>query len=123
MDTAETPATINQIAPSELLPLRGNNSSVPPVGSGTYGDCVLRTFQRFGIAVIEKLPSSNLKAVMHEAHCMNALTHPSIPHLLGVQIETKPFSLIMQLLGEGEESATVHKLLYQGTINDLSLHK
>ena len=122
MDTAETPATINQIAPSELLPLRGNNPSVTPVGSGTYGDCVLRTFQRFGITVIEKkLPSSNLKAVMHEAHCMNALTHPSIPHLLGVQIETKPFFLVMQFLGEGEESATVHKLLHQGTINDLSL--
>ena len=42
---------------------------------------------------------------------MNILTHPSIPHLLGVQTEEKPYSLVMQFLGEGMNSVTVHKLL------------
>ena len=52
---------------------------------------------------------------------MNALTHASIPYLLGVQIEEKPFSLVMQFLGEEKESVTVHKLLHQATINLLPL--
>ncbi len=74
----------------------------------------MKQMRRFGIMVIEKkLPKSDLREVMNEAQCMNALTHASIPHLLGVQIEQKPFSLIMQYLGEGMESVTVHKLLYQ----------
>ena len=62
------------------------------VGCGTYGECILKTFKRFGITVFEKrLPTSDLKAVMNEAQCMNTLTHASIPYLMGVQIEEKPF--------------------------------
>ena len=112
---------MNQISPNELLPLE---DSAIPVGSGTYGECVLKIFQRFGITVVEKkMPPSNLKAVINEAHCMNALTHASIPYLLGVQIEEKHFSLVMQFLGEEKESVRVHKLLHQATINQLSLCK
>ena len=106
-------ASVKQISPSELSPVEQNINSIP-VGSGTYGECVVKQMRRFGIMVIEKkLPKSDLREVMNEAQCMNALTHASIPHLLGVQIEQKPFSLIMQYLGEGMESVTVHKLLHQ----------
>ncbi|CAB4006339.1 serine threonine- kinase HT1-like [Paramuricea clavata] len=124
MDTAATgnasltkmsTASVKQIRPCELLPLEVNNSATIPVGSGTYGDCFLKTFKRFGITVVEKkLPTSDLKAVMNEAQCMNTLTHASIPYLLGVQIEEKPFSLVMQFVGdENLESVTIHKLLHQ----------
>jgi serine/threonine protein kinase len=114
-------ASVKQISPSELSPVEKNiNSS--PVGSGTYGECVVKQMRRFGIMVIEKkLPKSDLREVMNEAQCMNALTHASIPHLLGVQIEQKPFSLIMQYLGEGMESVTVHKLLHQTLAKKMSL--
>ena len=95
-----------QISPSELLPLDGSSSATVPVGSGTYGDCILKLFKRFDITVVEKkVPTSDLTAVMHEAQCMNPLTHPSIPHLLGVQTEEKPYSSVMQFLGEGMNSA------------------
>ena len=58
-----TPAPVKQISPSELLPLDETVS----VGSGTYGECILKTFKRFGITVVEKrLPTSDLKAVMNE---------------------------------------------------------
>jgi hypothetical protein len=94
--------------------VENNNTATIPVASGTYGECVVKQMKRFGIMVIEKkLPKSDLRKVMNEAQCMNALTHASIPHLLGVQIEEKPFSLMMQYLGEGMESVTVHKLLHQ----------
>ena len=43
---------------------------------------------------------------------MNTLTHASIPHLLGVQIEEKPFSLVMQFLGDEDmESVTIHQTM------------
>ena len=113
--TKMSTASVKQIRPCELLPLEGNNSATIPVGSGTYGDCFLKPFKRFGITVVEKkLPTSDLKAVMNEAQCMNTLTHASIPHLLGVQIEEKPFSLFMHFVGdEDTESVTIHKLLHQ----------
>ena len=116
-------SSVKQIHSSELLAL-DNASTMAPVGSGTYGDCILKKFERFGIIVLEKkVPTSDLTAVMNEAQCMNALTHPSIPHLLGVQIDKKPYSLIMQFLGEGMESVTVHKLLHEDMGKHLSLSK
>ncbi len=102
-------ASVKQISPSELSPVEKNVTGTIIVGSGTYGECVVKQMRRFGIMVIEKLPKCDLREVMNEAQCMNA----SIPHLFGVQIEQKPFSLIMQYFGEGRESVTVHKLLHQ----------
>ena len=42
---------------------------------------------------------------------MNMLTHPNIPQLLAAQITSKPYSLIMQFIGEDIRSSTVHPLL------------
>ena len=93
-----------------------------PVGCGTYGECIIKQFKRFDITVIEKkLPTSDLQAVIKEAQCMNTLTHASIPYLLGVQIKERPFSLVMQFLGEDTESVTIHKLLYQTMAKPLPL--
>ena len=58
---------------------------------------------------------------MNEAQCMNTLTHASIPYLLGVQIKEKPFSLVMQFIGEDTESVTIYKLLNQTVAKSLSL--
>jgi serine/threonine protein kinase len=53
------------------------------------------------MVVLEKqLSKSDLKAVINEAKCMNTLTHPNIPQLLGVQITQKLYSLIMEFIGE-----------------------
>ena len=80
MDTAVVGnCSVKQISSSELLPLDGNNSATVPVGSATYEDCTLKTFERFEITILEKkVPTSDLTAVMNEAQCMNILTHPSI---------------------------------------------
>ena len=47
--------------------------------------------------------------------------HVSIPYLLGVQIEEKHFSLVMQFNGEATESVTIYKLLNQTMAKPLSL--
>ncbi|XP_028410459.1 CTD kinase subunit alpha-like [Dendronephthya gigantea] len=113
LSTKMIAASVKQISPSDLLPLAENTLATAPVGSGTYGECVLKKFKRLGVTVLEKkLPTSDLQAVMNEVQCMNTLTHASIPYLLGVQIEEKPFSLVMQFLGEDTESVTIHKLLH-----------
>ena len=66
------------------------------IGSGTFGECSLRLYKRFNLVVLEKqLPTSNVKDAIAEAKCMNVLSHPNIPQLLGVQIESKPYALIM----------------------------
>ena len=66
--------------------------------------------------VLEKqLPTSDLKAVINEAKCMNILTHPNIPQLLGVQVACKPYSLIMEFIGEDNKSSTVHQLLQESS--------
>lgn len=86
------------------------------IGSGTYGECSLKKYKRLGIIVLEKqVASSDLKAVITEAQCMNTLTHQCIPQLLGVQIEQRPYSLVMEFLGNNMESITFHKLLLQST--------
>ena len=96
MDTAATGnasltkmsnASVKQIRPCELMPLEVNNSAAIPVGSGTYGDCFLKTFKKFGINVVEKKLPTDLKAVVNEAQCMNTLTHASIPYLLGSKLK------------------------------------
>ncbi|CAB3981856.1 Retrovirus-related Pol poly from transposon opus [Paramuricea clavata] len=99
---------VNNICPNELTPLDENTC----IGSGTFGECTLKLYKRFNLVVLEKqLSTSNLKAVINEAKCMNILTHPNIPQLLGVQTTCKPYALIMEFIGEDMKSSTVHQLL------------
>ena len=87
------------------------------IGSGTFGECSLRLYKRFNLVVLEKqLPTSNVKDAIAEAKCMNVLSHPNIPQLLGVQIESKPYALIMEFIGEDMKSSTVHTLLQESNI-------
>ena len=100
-------SNVNQISPEELI-----QTNDECIGSGTFGQCSLKLYKRFSLVVLEKqLATSDLTEVINEAKCMNILTHPNIPQLLGVQITSKPYSLIMQFIGEDMKSSTVHQLL------------
>ena len=103
-------SSVNHISPDELIHLKEDAC----IGSGTFGECILKLYKRFNMVVLEKqLSKSDLKAVINEAKCMNTLTHPNIPQLLGVQITQKPYSLIMEFIGEDMKSSTVHELLQE----------
>ena len=83
------------------------------IGAGTFGECHLKKYSRFEILVVEKqLRESDLALLHKEAYFMQLFSHRCVPHLLGVQTQAKPFSLIMEFLGHGVESMTVHKLLF-----------
>lgn len=87
------------------------------LGAGTFGECHLKKYSRFDILVVEKqLLESNLVSLHNEAYFMQLFSHRCVPHLLGIQIQVKPFSLIMEFLGHGVDSMTVHKLLFDSTL-------
>lgn len=44
---------------------------------------------------------------------MQALVHPNIPTILGVQIEEQPYGIIMEYLGKANTAFTVHDLLHE----------
>lgn len=99
-----------KILPEELEEVHVATNAI---GAGSYGQCILKRFLRLGIQVVEKLlHDSNLAHIYQEAYYMQLFSHRCVPHLLGVQVKTKPFSIVMEFLGYGIESLTIHKLLY-----------
>ena len=72
--------------------------------------------------VLEKqLAKSHLREVVNEAKCMNILSHPNIPQLLGVQITCRPYSLIMEFIGQDAKSSTVHQMIEETSAKSSSL--
>lgn len=51
------------------------------------------------------------RTMLKEAQIMQALTHRNIPAIIGVQLEMKPISLIIEFKGEQSTSLTMSKLL------------
>jgi len=56
--------------------------------------------------------------IVKEAQIMELLSHAHIPTVLGVQLEQKPFSIVMEFIGEQHSSFTVHKLLQRENMLD-----
>ena len=83
------------------------------IGNGVFGNCFLKKFKRLGINVVEKqLIDNSIDMLYKEALSMQKFSHRCIPLLLGVQLEKKPMSLVMQFIGENNKSTTVFKLLF-----------
>lgn len=108
-------SNVNLIHPSELSPVNGENIIL---GEGSYGRCLLRYFERFGISVVEKqLLSHDTREILKEAQIMQALTHRNIPAIIGVQLEKEPISLILEFRGEQDTSVTISELLSCEKVN------
>ena len=81
------------------------------------------SYKRFNLMVLQKqLPTIDVRGVINEAKCMNILTLPNIPQLLGVQIKRRPYSLIIQFIGEDMQSTTAHQLRQNSDRKGLQLH-
>ncbi|CAB4034517.1 serine threonine- kinase [Paramuricea clavata] len=89
------------------------------VGAGTFGECHLKQYLRLGIRVVEKkLVESDLKLLYDEAYYMQLFSHRCVPHLIGIQTQIKPYSLITEFLGHGVESMTVYRLLFDAVFSE-----
>lgn len=102
-------SSVNLIDQSELHQINGKDLIL---GLGSYGRCILKTFSRLKIQVVEKqFLVHNTKEMVKEAQIMQALTHKNIPAIIGIQVEKEPISLVMEFKGEENTSMTVSKLL------------
>lgn len=83
------------------------------IGNGVYGECKIKTYKRLGINVVEKqLKGGNIDMLYREAQYIQMFAHRCIPHLFGVKLDAKLLALVMEFLGEGNKSMTVHKVLF-----------
>jgi len=57
------------------------------------------------------MSTSSVSEIIKEAQIMQLLSHANIPTILGVQLEQKPFSIVLEFIGEQRSSSTVHELL------------
>ena len=79
----------------------------------------MRTHKRLKISVVEKqVPTSSETEIIKEAQTIQLLSHSNIPIILGVQLKQKPFSIVMEFVGEGLSSKTVHEHLQEDTTLD-----
>ena len=87
----------------ESMPEELKNSVGPNViGAGSYGQCALKNVLRLEIQVVEKqLHHSNLAHIYQGAYYMQLFSHRCVPHLLAVQVKSKPFPIVMEFLGMG----------------------
>ena len=70
-------------------------------------------FLRLGIQVVGKqLHETNLAHIYQEAYYVQLFSHRCVPRLLGVQVKSKPFSIVMEFLGYEIQLLTVHPLLF-----------
>lgn len=107
----------SHVQPCELEDIQVNS---PVVGEGTFGECHIKKYLRFDIHVIEKkLKDSDLPSLQKEAHYMQLFSHRCVPHLIGIQTEITPYSIVMEFLGHGTQSMTVHRLLFDSAFNEV----
>ena len=64
------------------------------------------------------MSTCSVSEIVQEAQIMELLSHANIPTILGVQLEQKPFSIVMEFIGEQHSSFTVHKLLQRENMLD-----
>ena len=112
-------SVFSQVEPCELQDLQLESSMI---GDGTYGEFHIRRYTRFKIPVVEKrLKESDLTELKKEAYYIQLFSHRCVPHLIGLQTQMKPYSLIMEFLGDKTISMTVHRLLFDSKFNDQKL--
>ena len=82
---------------------------------------VATTLSQRRCASWERLKESDLAELKKEAYYMQLFSHRCVPHLIGVQTQIKPYSLIMEFLGNETMSMTVHRLLFDFKFNEQKL--
>lgn len=104
-----------------LVPIGGGESLM---GEGTFARVSMMVYRKLPVAVKEykehasySLNSLRNRAVKEARTLINITPHYSIPLLFGVILNSRPFSLVMQLCTRHDSCITILKLLRSNTEN------
>ena len=92
------------------------------VGSGSYGRCTKMTYHGNILVVVKAYRTGVGKSeALHEAETILSLQHPkhhpNLPFLMGVNVESEPYLLVTQFLGEGNDSYTLSEAIRENVLN------
>ena len=115
---SDTIANIPEISRCHLkAPKDNDNKDITiQLGRGAFGRCQKMYYKGIPVAVKEY---KNLftKDIQHEAAVMARCSHPSLPHIFGVNLTQKPFFLVSCFYGIKNQACTLRHALYSPAIH------
>ena len=87
------------------------NEKLIQLGEGVFGQCVKKYYKGIPVAVKVLNHLSSLQDVRNEAYTMAQCSHPSIPHLFGVNVTKKPYFIVSYFYHLYNNSCTLYRAL------------
>ena len=97
------------------------NAVQDQLGEGVFGWCVKKYYKGIPVAVKVLNQLSSAQDVRNEAYTMAQCSHPSIPHLFGVNVTKKPYFIVSYFYHLHNSSCTLYHAL-QSKLMSLSQH-
>ena len=94
----------------------GNDTNIP-LGQGVFGQCLKKYYNGIPVAVKLFNHLSSSQDVKQEANAMAQCSHPSIPHVFGVNVMRKPYFLVSFFYSLGNSSCTLFRALHSKSMS------
>ena len=110
---------VSDIAWNQLMSPKdkdGNETNIQ-LGEGVFGQCLKKYFKGIPVAVKLFNHLSSSQDVKHEANIMAPCSHPSIPHIFGVNVTRKPYFLVSYSYALGNSSCTLFRALHSKSMS------
>ena len=111
----ELSSTMHQIDSAYLLDPQPSVEGGPTdiyLGTGSFSIVQLKIYRGMQVAVKQFRSGSLKDDVINEAKILMGLCHPNLPYIFGVCTTSRPYSLVMQFHGIGNETVTIFRELY-----------
>ena len=101
---------VKKIERADLIYIGNKNTS--EFAEDVFGNCQLKMYQGHLVIAKESRDEVSRSNVIKEASTLVGLSaHPGLPVVLGVDVSTKPFLLILLFYGVNESNTSLHNLL------------
>ena len=111
----EPSSTMHQIDSAYLLDPQPSVEGGPTeiyLGTGSFSIVQLKIYRGMQVAVKQFRSGSFKDDIINEAKILMGLCHPNLPYIFGVCTTSRPYSLVMQFHGIGNETVTIFRELY-----------
>ena len=119
MDSGNSHTGVTEIPRYQLVVPRDKTGSDSKecLGNGTFGQCLKMYYKGIPVAVKEFNNLSTAQDVRQEALVMSKCSHPSLPHLFGIDLIKKPYLLVSYFYGINDVSCTLHRALHSTSMS------